>query len=176
MKLIKETELEMDDEAYLTASKVIEQQMRALGKANLPVKRLAKNSPGLIGDVEQSKKVATMAALGMSDEQIGYCLNIHPTVLRKVFGPVMAQACNIANMQVAKTGLQLALSGDKDMIKFWLQARAGWKVTTATEANVKVDVSVSAARSKLLQGLEIEDAEVVREQQATGDGPDDNAA
>lgn len=168
MRALNDVSLDIDEEVFVQTQQILAGQLKLLGKAGKI--KASRGSPGLVGDVEQGKKVACLSALGLDDEQIGAILGIEPKMLRMVFAPILQQASLIANAQVAKVALTQALAGDKDMVKFWLRSRAGWRETTVVEHTGKVEHEVSDSRRKLMEGLDIVDVTPV------ADRPSDSAA
>lgn len=92
-----------------------------------------KGSPGFDPGYEQARQVEQMAALGASTSDISAILRIEPKLLEKYYSYELETAQSRINQRVAKIALQSALSGDTDMVKFWLSRRAGWKEIKTTE-------------------------------------------
>jgi hypothetical protein len=74
-----------------------------------------------------------MIALGASTTDVAAILRIEPKLLAKYYAYEIETAQGRINQRVAKIALQSALSGDTDMVRFWLSRRAGWKEVKTTE-------------------------------------------
>lgn len=92
-----------------------------------------KGSPGFDPGFAQAQQVEQMIALGASTTDVAAILRIEPKLLEKYYAYEIETASGRINQRVAKIALQSALSGDTDMVKFWLSRRAGWKEVKTTE-------------------------------------------
>lgn len=92
-----------------------------------------KGSPGFDPGHAQAQQVEQMIALGASTTDVAAILRIEPKLLEKYYAYEIETASGRINQRVAKIALQSALSGDTDMVKFWLSRRAGWKEVKTTE-------------------------------------------
>lgn len=92
-----------------------------------------KGSPGFDPGFAQATQVEQMIALGASTADVAAILRIEPKLLEKYYAYEIETAQGRINQRVAKIALQSALSGDTDMVKFWLSRRAGWKETKVNE-------------------------------------------
>jgi hypothetical protein len=92
-----------------------------------------KGSPGFDPGHAQATQVEQMIALGASTLDVAAILRIEPKLLEKYYAYEIETAQGRINQRVAKIALQSALSGDTEMVKFWLSRRAGWKEVKTTE-------------------------------------------
>jgi len=92
-----------------------------------------KGSPGFDPGFDQARQVEHMVALGASTTDVAAILRIEPKLLEKYYAYEIETAQSRINQRVAKIALQSALSGDTDMVKFWLSRRAGWKEVKVNE-------------------------------------------
>jgi hypothetical protein len=85
--------------------------------------------PRFVPDAEQGRKVRTMAALGIRQEEIALILGLRsPKTLRRHFREDLDRAAPEANARVAQSLFQQATSGKNTAASiFWLKARAGWR-------------------------------------------------
>lgn len=116
-----------------------------------------KNSPGFRPTPEQARHVKVMACLGIDPKDIALVLNIEHKLLKLYYGNELKISANLANAMVARTALQMAMSGrSPDMTKFWLRARAGWndvQKVDITSNGKTLDQGVTS-KEKLRQTLE----------------------
>lgn len=76
---------------------------------------------------EQSRKqVETMAGLGVSNQDIATILDIDETTLYKYYKRELDTSAIAANARVAQAAYHKAMSGDPQMLKYWLNCRARW--------------------------------------------------
>lgn len=117
-----------------------------------------KGSPGFDPGFAQATQVEQMIALGASTTDVAAILRIEPKLLEKYYAYEIETAQSRINQRVAKIALQSALSGDTDMVKFWLSRRAGWKevkVNEVTGANGG-PIEFKEVKQKFLDAIEAE--------------------
>jgi hypothetical protein len=86
--------------------------------------------PKLIPTEEQRRLVHTLAAVGISHEDIAQKIGIRSQkTLRKYFRKELDLAAIEANSTVAGALYKRAKDGNVDAQKFWLERRAGWRVS-----------------------------------------------
>jgi hypothetical protein len=117
----------------------------------------AAGSPGFRPTLDQAREVAVMTALGLSESEIALVLNVEIKKLKQYYRKELIVANNLANAMVAKTALQMAISGKSpDMTKFWLKTRAKWKEVSGIELTGKDGGPMESVtpRDKLRQVLD----------------------
>lgn len=117
-----------------------------------------KGSPGFDPGHAQATQVEQMIALGASTVDVAAILRIEPKLLEKYYAYEIETAQGRINQRVAKIALQSALSGDTDMVKFWLSRRAGWKevkVNEVTGANGG-PIEFKETKQRFLDAIEAE--------------------
>ena len=117
-----------------------------------------KGSPGFDPGHAQATQVEQMIALGASTTDVAAILRIEPKLLEKYYAYEIETAQGRINQRVAKIALQSALSGDTDMVKFWLSRRAGWKevkVNEVTGANGG-PIEFKETKQRFLDAIEAE--------------------
>jgi hypothetical protein len=83
---------------------------------------------------EQRKKVKTLAAVGISQDEIARQIGVRsPKTLRKYFRGELDRGATDANASVAGALFKEAMGGNVAAQKFWLQSRAGWHTRPAFE-------------------------------------------
>lgn len=110
----------------------------------------SKNSPGFAPTPYQARQVSVMAALGLDPKDIALVLDVEEKLLTLYYRKELRVSHNLANCMVARTALQMAMSGRfPDMTKFWLKTRGGWKEAVAKPTDdVKAD-QFDSAKDKL---------------------------
>jgi hypothetical protein len=85
--------------------------------------------PRFVPDAEQGRKVHSMAALGIPQEEIALILGLRsPKTLRRHFREELDRAAPEANARVAQSLFQQAISGKNTAATiFWMKSRAGWR-------------------------------------------------
>ena len=84
--------------------------------------------PSLNPTSEQRQMAKTLAAVGVSQEQIAHRLGIRSVqTLRKYFRQELDDGGLEANANVGKALYKAAASGNVLAMMFWLKCRAGWK-------------------------------------------------
>lgn len=73
------------------------------------------------------KQVELMAAVGITREQIASFFNIHIDTLASHYEQELAQGALKANVKVAHSLYQLAISGNVSAQIFWCKTRLGWR-------------------------------------------------
>jgi hypothetical protein len=125
-----------------------------------------KGSPGFDPGFAQATQVEQMIALGASTKDVAAILRIEPKLLEKYYAYEIETAQGRINQRVAKIALQSALSGDTDMVKFWLSRRAGWKETKVNEvtgANGGA-IEFKETKQKFLDAIEAEITDIAFEE------------
>ena len=117
-----------------------------------------KGSPGFDPGFAQATQVEQMIALGASTTDVAAILRIEPKLLEKYYAYEIETAQSRINQRVAKIALQSALSGDTDMVKFWLSRRAGWKETKVNEVTGANGgpIEFKEVKQKFLEAIEAE--------------------
>lgn len=92
--------------------------------------------------------IIELARLGVSNYTIAKILKINLHELEDQYRDDIEISKADANNKVAEKCYEMAIKGDKDMIKFWLKARAGWK-----EMDKVVEKSVNQTVLEVLQSL-----------------------
>jgi hypothetical protein len=125
-----------------------------------------KGSPGFDPGHAQATQVEQMIALGASTTDVAAILRIEPKLLAKYYAYEIETAQGRINQRVAKIALQSALSGDTDMVRFWLKTRAGWKETKVTEVtgNNGGPVLFSEVKQNFLSSIEAEITDITYEE------------
>lgn len=127
------------------------------------LREAAIGSPGFDPSPEQAAQVEQMAALGMSDNDIGAVLKIEPKLLKKYYDYELNTAAARINQKVSTVALQMALSGAMpDMTKFWLETRAGWKKTVVKEVTGAGGgpIQFAEVKQRMLDAIEAEFTEI----------------
>ena len=149
-KLIGGTKLIAQDFTLPEWSKEISEEF--IRQANV------KGSPGFDPGFAQATQIEQMIALGASTTDVAAILRIEPKLLEKYYAYEIETAQGRINQRVAKIALQSALSGDTDMVKFWLSRRAGWKevkVNEVTGANGG-PIEFKETKQRFLDAIEAE--------------------
>lgn len=118
----------------------------------------ASGSPGFRPSRSQAKQVETMAAMGLSEKEIGSILGVEKNLIKFYYEYEIKTAKLRALMPVMRAAYEMA--GDKrhpEMTKFVLQCQAGWTPSTKVEhSGVDKDADdARAAREALLQGDDV---------------------
>lgn len=121
-----------------------------------------KNSPGFNPSNEQRIQVEQMISLGVSLKEVSLILRIEEDLLKKYYSYEIDTAQARVNQKVAEVALKSALSGDTDMVKFWLSRRAGWKEVKTTEivGDKSKPIMFKEVKDNFLAAI---DAEIVNE-------------
>jgi transposase len=82
---------------------------------------------------EKQTMVRTLAAVGITHEDIASKLEISADTLVKYYKKELADGRIDANAQVAKGLFDQAKQGNTAAAIFWLKTRAGWKETNVNE-------------------------------------------
>ena len=86
--------------------------------------------PKLVPTDEQRLQIKSLAAVGIPQEDIAQKIGIRsPKTLRKYFRKELDLAATDANAAVAGALYNRAVNGNTDAQKFWLERRAGWRVS-----------------------------------------------
>ena len=85
-----------------------------------------------------------MAAQGVDQTSIARVIGggIDVKTLTKHFREELDTSAIKANAKVGGTAYNKALAGDAQMIRYWMNCRAGWKETTENNVNVRGKVVV----------------------------------
>lgn len=84
--------------------------------------------PRFIPSESQRQTVRSMAAYGITQEEIARCLGVTAKTLRRHFREELDRAATDANAQVAQTLFKMAKSGKCPAATiFWLKCRARWR-------------------------------------------------
>lgn len=75
---------------------------------------------------EARKQVQTMAGLGVSNQDIATILDISNDTLTRHYKRELDTAAIAVNARVAQAAYHKAMSGDPQMLKYWLNCRARW--------------------------------------------------
>ncbi len=105
---------------------------------------------------DDRKAVGIMTASGLNQTQVARQLGnggISENTLVKYFREELDTAVDKANTKMAATAFNKGLSGDAQMIRYWLNCRAGWKETSVQEHTGKDGAPLS-----ILQILKADDA------------------
>ena len=157
-KLIGGTKLIAQDFTLPEWSKEISEEF--IRQANV------KGSPGFDPGFAQATQIEQMIALGASTTDVAAILRIEPKLLEKYYAYEIETAQGRINQRVAKIALQSALSGDTDMVKFWLSRRAGWKevkVNEVTGANGGA-IEFREVKQSMLDAIEAEITDITFEE------------
>jgi len=98
-----------------------------------------------------AENVMQLAMVGLTQEQMGKILGMHPMTLRKYYADEIDNSKNRMNGQIAMGLARRALDGDTISSIFWLKAQAGWR-----DQHVKIDQNVQVvdtAKHRLLDML-----------------------
>jgi hypothetical protein len=86
--------------------------------------------PKLIPTEEQRRQIQSLAAVGISHEDIAQKIGIRsPKTLRKYFRKELDLAAIDANATIAGALYKRAKEGNVDAQKYWLERRANWRVS-----------------------------------------------
>jgi len=87
---------------------------------------------------EVRKRVQTLTAYGISQEEIANMEDIDPKTLRKYYRHELDIAKPSANAKVAETCYKMATSGQTPSATFfWLKTQAGWREKQEIHATVQ---------------------------------------
>lgn len=99
-------------------------------------------------------QVEVLAGMGATPEFIAKHLNLTTPDLEQYYSKELRFGAEEANIQVAKTFHELAVSGEHPaMTLAWLKLRAGWTESPSTREEEDVDNVIEEARSKLTKLL-----------------------
>lgn len=157
-KLIGGTNVIIEDYTLPEWSKNISEEL--IRQANI------KGSPGFDPGYAQATQVEQMIALGASTSDVAAILRIEQKLLEKYYAYEIETAQGRINQRVAKIALQSALSGDTDMVKFWLSRRAGWKEIKTTEVTGANGgpIEFRETKQKFLDAIEAEITDISYEE------------
>lgn len=106
--------------------------------------------PPFVPQDQDRRTVTALAACGVPPDQICVVIGISEPTLRKYFSQELETAWIIANGRVAKTLLDVALSGKgKEAVTaciFWLKCRAGW-TEAGNQPPGKKEIAAELART-----------------------------
>jgi hypothetical protein len=98
------------------------------------LRRRKRGRPSYAPTDKDRKVVESMAAYGITQNEICVAIGIAPHTLRKYFADELATAHIKANARVSETAYNMAISGKCPAATFfWLKCRAGWRETTHLE-------------------------------------------
>jgi len=143
--------------AYLAQNQTLPEWSKQISETFIREANI-KGSPGFDPGHAQALQVEQMIALGAAPSDVAAILRIEPKLLEKYYAYEIETASGRINQRVAKIALQSALSGDTDMVKFWLSRRAGWKevkVNEVTGANGGA-IEFKEVKQKFLDAIESE--------------------
>lgn len=90
--------------------------------------------------------VMAWAGAGFTQEAMAYHLKIDPKTLREHYREELDQGKDLANALVAGHLFRLAVSGDFQAMRFWLQCQARWKTKHEVEVKGKMSFSEFVAQ------------------------------
>ncbi len=118
---------------------------------------------------ENKLMVTAWAGAGFTQEAMAYHLAIDPKTLRQHYRTELDQGKELANSMVAGKLFRLALGGDFQAMRFWLQTQARWATKHEMEISGAIETKQSLgtidlarlspeARLEMLDQLEAQDA------------------
>ena len=87
-----------------------------------------------------------MTACGMSQKQVARQLGnggISENTLVKYFREELDTAVDKANAKIGGTAFNKALAGDAQMIRYWMNCRAGWKEKSEVDMNLAGELTIT---------------------------------
>lgn len=93
-----------------------------------------RGQPAWLPTPDQEALACQMARAGITYEQIATVLGVCRQTLRKTLEQKLDAARAVANVQVANSLYQSAVSGVVPSMIFWLKCRAGWREQQPTES------------------------------------------
>lgn len=76
---------------------------------------------------EFAGKVEHLAALGMTQEDVGHILGVSSDTLQRHYSEAWGKGKAVAKAKVANKLFEKAMAGDSASIFFWLKTQAGWR-------------------------------------------------
>lgn len=96
--------------------------------------------PHIKWNAEFAGKVEHLAALGMTQEDVGHILGVSSDALQKHYADAWGKGKAVAKAKVAGKLFEKAMAGDPASIFFYLKTQAGWREVQRVE--VKADVNI----------------------------------
>ena len=78
---------------------------------------------------EFAGKVEHLAALGMTQEDVGHILGVSSDTLQRHYSEAWGKGKAVAKAKIANKLFEKAMSGDSASIFFYLKTQAGWRET-----------------------------------------------
>ena len=94
---------------------------------------------------DDRKAVELMTACGLNQTQVARQLGnggISESTLVKYYREELDTAVDKANAKMGATAFNKGLAGDAQMIRYWMNCRAGWKETTDVNIDGKLTIII----------------------------------
>lgn len=100
------------------------------------------------------EQVKVMTACGASEEHVAAHLSLSVEDLKTYYRKEITYGVEEANMKVAKTFYELAVSGENPNLTLaWMRMRAGWKDAAVNSKPEEENLDAELTRNKLLKLL-----------------------